>query len=43
MKTVLVRTGFGGRDGEFPAQPDITADDLLDAAEKILELERAGR
>ena len=40
MKTILVRTGFGGRDGEFSAQPDLTADDLLDAAGHVLEMER---
>jgi histidinol phosphatase-like enzyme len=40
MRTVLVRTGFGGKDGEFTAQPDLTAENLLDAAEKILEMER---
>jgi D-glycero-D-manno-heptose 1,7-bisphosphate phosphatase len=40
MRTVLVRTGFGGGDGEFAAQPDITAEDLMDAAKRILEMER---
>jgi D-glycero-D-manno-heptose 1,7-bisphosphate phosphatase len=40
MKTVLVRTGFGGKDGEYAATPDATADDLLDAAERILKTER---
>jgi D-glycero-D-manno-heptose 1,7-bisphosphate phosphatase len=40
MRTVLVRTGFGGEDGEFTARPDVTAEDILDAAERVLELER---
>lgn len=40
MRTVLVRTGFGGGDGEFTARPDITTENLLDAAERVLELER---
>ena len=39
-KTILVRTGFGGSDGNFNAAPDYTADDLLDAANYILERER---
>jgi D-glycero-D-manno-heptose 1,7-bisphosphate phosphatase len=40
MKTVVVRSGFRGEDGEFDVRPDLTADDLLDAAGKILDLER---
>ena len=40
MRTVLVRTGFGGGDGEFDVRPDITAEDLMDAAKRILEMER---
>lgn len=36
MRTVLVKTGHGGRDGEFPAPPDHIADDLLAAARWIL-------
>jgi rfaE bifunctional protein nucleotidyltransferase chain/domain len=40
MRTILVRTGFGGLDGEFSAQPDITAENLSDAAGKVLEMER---
>ncbi|NQT27452.1 HAD-IIIA family hydrolase [candidate division KSB1 bacterium] len=40
MKTILVRTGFKGEDGEFPGEPDAWADDLLMAAEIILSLER---
>ncbi len=34
-KTILVRTGFGGNDGEFDVEPDYVANDLLDAADYI--------
>jgi len=40
MQTILVKTGFKGEDGEFPGEPDCWADDLFDAAGKILESER---
>lgn len=40
MRTVLVRTGFKGNDGEFKGQPDFWADDILDAAERVLKRER---
>jgi D-glycero-D-manno-heptose 1,7-bisphosphate phosphatase len=40
MRTVLVKTGFQGKDAEFPGEPDYRADDLLDAANYILRLER---
>jgi len=40
MKTVLVRTGFRGEDGEYPGEPDLWAKDLMDAAEKVLNMER---
>ena len=30
--TILVRTGFSGKDGEFDVQPDYAAEDLIDAA-----------
>lgn len=43
MRTVLVRTGFGGKDGEFKARQDVTAENLLDAAQRVLELERGKR
>jgi histidinol-phosphate phosphatase family protein len=36
-RTILVRTGFGGRDGKFPAAPDFVFDDLLSAARFILK------
>jgi len=35
-KTILVKTGYGGKDGRFKAKPDYVAEDLLDAAKKIL-------
>ena len=35
-RTVLVRTGKGGRDGRFKAAPHLRAKDLADAAAKIL-------
>lgn len=34
-KTILVRTGKGGRDKEFEVNPDFIAQDLYDAAEHI--------
>ena len=37
-RTILVRTGFGGKDAEFSVKPDYTADDLLDAADYISKL-----
>ncbi|MBN1895024.1 HAD-IIIA family hydrolase [bacterium] len=40
MKTVLVRSGFRGEDGEFPGEPDFRADDILDAAGQVLGAER---
>lgn len=40
MRTVLVRTGAAGGDGVFDAEADHIADDLLDAAKKVLENER---
>ncbi len=39
-KSVLVRTGAGGKDGEYQVEADFVADDLLQAAEKLLEWER---
>ncbi len=36
-RTVLVRTGKGGRDGNFNVTPDYTADNLLGAARYIVE------
>ena len=37
LRSVLVRTGVGGRDGKFPASPDYVADDLAAAAAVILQ------
>ncbi len=34
-KTILVQTGFGGRDGKYDARPTYVAKDLLDAARII--------
>jgi D,D-heptose 1,7-bisphosphate phosphatase len=36
LKSILVRTGAGGRDGKFAAPPDFTADNLLDAVRLLL-------
>lgn len=36
MKTILVKTGMGGSDGKFNVSADFTAEDLLSAAEIIL-------
>jgi D-glycero-D-manno-heptose 1,7-bisphosphate phosphatase len=40
MKTVIVLTGFAGKDGEFDVKSDFSAGDLLDAAGQILDSER---
>lgn len=40
MQTILVRTGFGGQDGEYSGEPDFWAEDLLVASEIILKTER---
>ena len=37
--TILVKTGYGGTDGNYDAQADYTCNDISDAADKILELE----
>ncbi|MGQ9558903.1 MAG: HAD-IIIA family hydrolase [Candidatus Oleimicrobiaceae bacterium] len=39
-RSVLVRTGAAGMDGEYHVEPDLVADDLCQAAEKLLEWER---
>jgi D,D-heptose 1,7-bisphosphate phosphatase len=41
LRSILVRTGTAGRDGNFTAKPDFTADDLLMAAHMILEQKKA--
>ena len=40
MKTIIVDTGNKGTDDEFPGEPDIKASDILDAAQKVLKMER---
>lgn len=39
-RTILVRTGHAGQDGEFDVKPDFVADNLLQAADYILQTER---
>jgi phosphoglycolate phosphatase-like HAD superfamily hydrolase len=36
VKSILLRTGHAGRDAKHKAQPDFTADNLLDAVNLIL-------
>jgi histidinol-phosphate phosphatase family protein len=36
VKSILVRTGHGGRDGKFTATPDFAVDNLLDAVQLIM-------
>jgi histidinol-phosphate phosphatase family protein len=36
VRTVLLNTGEGGRDGKYPVRPDAQADDLLQAVELVL-------
>jgi hypothetical protein len=40
MRKILVRTGFKGEDGEYDVRPDFVAENLLDAAQKVLDLQR---
>ncbi len=35
-RTILVQTGFGGRDGKLDVRPDLVAADLAQAADQIL-------
>ena len=37
MRTALVKTGEAGLDGKYKAIPDVIAENLLDAVEKIIE------
>lgn len=39
MRTVLVKTGLAGKDCKFEVKPDVVADNLLDAVQKILSLQ----
>lgn len=36
IKSVLVRTGHGGRDRNFPIQPTLTAENVLEAVQQIV-------
>ena len=36
-KTILVRTGYGGKDGQCASEPDYVAEDILEAARLILK------
>lgn len=38
MRTALVLTGEAGKDGKYDVKPDLICRDLLEAAEKILEM-----
>ncbi|HEB91099.1 MAG TPA: HAD-IIIA family hydrolase [Deltaproteobacteria bacterium] len=38
IRSVLVRTGHGGRDGKWPVRPDFTFDDLEEAVDSILDV-----
>ena len=40
LKSILVRTGAGGKDGKHAAQPDFTAGTLADAVKIIIEQDR---
>lgn len=42
-RTMLVRTGYGGKDGKYPAVPDYTCDNLLEAAKLLVELAGGSR
>ncbi len=39
MRTALVLTGEGGRDGKYRGTPDLICGNVLDAVQKILEME----
>jgi len=36
-RTILVRTGYGGKDGSSPVKPDFIAADLFEAAQHIIK------
>jgi len=40
-ETILVRTGFAGKDGKYKAKPDHVCDDLLSAAKLIIKAHKA--
>ena len=35
-KTILVKTGYAGKDGRYPTKPDQVAEDLLDAVDNVI-------
>jgi len=35
LRSILIKTGYGGRDGKYPARPDAECDNLLDAARQL--------
>jgi len=37
MRSILVKTGWGGRDAKFPTAPDIVCENLYDAANRVLD------
>ncbi len=37
VRSILVRTGAGGRDGKYDVRPDFVADDLAAAVALILD------
>ncbi len=39
-KNILVKTGYGGKDGEYEVHPDYIAKDLFDASTYILERDK---
>ena len=41
LRSILVRTGTAGRDGNFSATPDFVADDIRAAADLILGQKKA--
>ena len=41
LKSILVRTGHGGKDGKFSAKPDFTTENVLDAVRLVLANTRA--
>ena len=36
VRSILVRTGYGGHDGRYPVEPDVIASDLAEAAQTII-------
>lgn len=42
VRSILVRTGYGGQDGRWPAQPDFEFGDVREAVEFVLETKERG-